>query len=53
MSSSILFYSSICWCHAQSGDQPQEDLAKFGHKTNIVEKLGILLYFGDLLEPTS
>jgi hypothetical protein len=52
MSLSILFCSSIFGCHAQSGDQPQEDLAKFGYKTNIVEKLGILLYFGDLLEPT-
>jgi hypothetical protein len=31
----------------------QEDVAKFGYKKNRgVEKLGILLHFGDLLGPT-
>jgi hypothetical protein len=37
MSLSILFCSSILRCHAQIGDHPQEDLAKFGCETNIVE----------------
>ncbi len=37
----------------QIGNQPQEDVAKFGYKKNRgVEKLGVLLHFGDLLGPT-
>jgi hypothetical protein len=45
-----MFYFPIL-CHTQSGNQPQEDLAKFGYKADReVEKLGILLYFCDLLE---
>jgi hypothetical protein len=45
-----MFYFPI-FCHNQSGNQPQEDLAKFGYKADReVEKLGIMLYFGDLLE---
>jgi hypothetical protein len=45
-----MFYFPIL-CHAQSSNQPQQDLAKFGYKADReVEKLGILLYFGDLLE---
>jgi hypothetical protein len=37
----------------QIGNQPQEYVAKFGYKKNRgVEKLGVLLHFGDLLGPT-
>jgi len=37
----------------QIGNQPQEDVAKFGYKKNKgVEKLGVPLHFGDLLGPT-
>jgi hypothetical protein len=38
---------------AQSGNQLQEDLARFGYKTSgFLEFFEIMLYFCDLLEPT-
>ncbi len=42
------------WCHTPNGNKPQWDLAKFGYKTNReIQKLAILLYFCDLVEPLS
>jgi hypothetical protein len=39
------------WC-SQTGDHPQEDLAKFGHIPHVkVEKIKICLYFGYMMEP--
>jgi hypothetical protein len=41
-------------CCSKSGDQPQEDLAKSGYKTNReVENLGILLHPNEPLAPNS
>jgi hypothetical protein len=38
----------------QSGDKKQEDLAKFGYKTNReVENLGVLLHVGEPLKPNN
>ncbi len=38
---------------AQSGYQPQEDLARFGYKTSrFLEFIEIMLYFCQLQEPT-
>jgi hypothetical protein len=45
-----MFYFPIL-CHTQSGNQSQEDFAKFDYKPDReVEKLGILLHFGDVLD---
>jgi hypothetical protein len=47
-----MFFSSIFSCCIKSGNEPQEDLAKFDYKTNKeVENLGILLHVGEQLEP--
>jgi len=41
-------------CCSKSGDQPREDLAKSGYKTNReVENLGILLHPNEPLAPNS
>jgi hypothetical protein len=46
--------SVLLSCCSKSGDQPQEDLAKSGYKTNReVEKLGILLHANEPLEHNS
>jgi hypothetical protein len=44
-----VFFFPIFSCCTKSGDQPQEDLAKSGCKTNKVENLGILLHVCELL----
>jgi len=47
----FLFLAIVCY--SQSGDDPQEDLAKFGYKLNMKKKsLETPIYiFGYLLEP--
>jgi hypothetical protein len=46
----LFFLNEIFSYQTQIGNQPQEDVAKFGYKKNRrVEKLGVLLHFGDLL----
>jgi hypothetical protein len=48
----VFFFFSILSCCFKSDDQPQEDLAKSGYKTNRdLTNLGILLHVGELLEP--
>jgi hypothetical protein len=50
LSARVLF-PPILWC-SQTGDHPQEDLAKFGHIPHVkVEKFKICLYFGYMMEP--
>ncbi len=47
----FFFFFPIFSCCSKSGDQPQEDLAKSGYKTNReIENLGILLHVGETLE---
>jgi len=47
----VLFLAIVCY--SQSGDDPQEDLAKFGYKLNMKEKVlkHPSIIFGYLLEP--
>jgi hypothetical protein len=48
--SARVFFYPILWC-SQTGDRPQEDLAKFGHIPHVkVEKFKIYLYFGYTVE---
>jgi hypothetical protein len=49
----FFFFFSFFLCCFKSGDQPQEDLAKPGHKKTIreVENLRILFHVGESLEP--
>jgi hypothetical protein len=49
----VFFFKNLKFSsQTQIGNQPQEDVAKFGYKKNRVEKLGVLQHFGGLLGPT-